>query len=210
MRTIAWVAAALAVAFTTACADRGRRDTDTDSADRVEATGDQTSGAVREGAVKTEDTAEDAAHKVGDATKDAADKVGDAAKDAGDKADTAVDDAAGTVEKAADELGISSYSYERRDAFREDVDKQLAAMDKELAQLRHGVNEDATKTYTNAVAAAGETRKAVGRDVDRLSSATAANWDEVQGNVRASLDSLNRQLRALRPDANPMGGAGPK
>ena len=209
MRTIAWVAAALAVAFTTACADRDRRDADTDSADRVEAAGD-TSGAVREGAVKTEDTAEDAADKVGDATKDAADKVGDAAKDAGDKADTAANDAAGTVEKAADELGISSYSYERRDAFREDVDNRLVAMDKELAELRQGVNAEAAETYIKAVAAAGETRKAVGRDVDRLAGATAANWDEVQGDVRASLDSLTRQLRALRPDANPMGGAGPR
>ena len=209
MRTIAWVATALAVAFTTACADREHRDADTDSADRVEAAGD-TSGALREGAVKTEATAEDAADKVGDATKDAGDKVADATKDAAHKADTAAHDAAGTVEKTADELGISSYSYERRDAFREDVDKRLVAMDKDLAELRQGVNRDAADTYVKAVAAAGETRKTVGRDVDRLAGATAANWDEVQGHVRASLDSLNRQLRALRPDANPMGGAGPK
>jgi hypothetical protein len=171
--------------------------------------------------VKTEETAEDAAEKVGDATKDAGEKVGaatkdasekvdDAAKDAADKVDTAADHAAGTVEKAADELGISSYSYERRDAFREDVDKRLVAMDKDLAELRQGVNRDAAETYVKAVAAAGETRKAVGRDVDRLAGATAANWDEVQGHVRASLDSLNRQLRALRPDASPMGGAGPR
>jgi len=232
MRTTAWTAAALAVAFTTACADRDRRDADTDTGGRVETAGDQTSGGVREGAVTTEDTAEAAAHKAGeatkdvahkagdatkdaadkagDATKDAADKVGDAAKDAGAKADTAAGDAAGTVEKAADELGISSYSYERRDAFRKDVDDRLAAMDKELAGLRQGVNKDAADTYANAVAAAGKTRQAVGRDVDRLAGATAANWNEIQGDVRASLDSLNRQLHALRPDANPMGGAGPR
>ena len=203
MRTIAWVTAALAVAFTAACKDRDRRD------DGTNAGVEQTTGEVREGAAKTEDATADAGDKVGDAANDAADKTEDAAKDAADKADDATDDAAGTVEKTADDLGISSYSYERRDAFRKDVDHQLAAMDKELAGLRRGVNKDAAETYTSAVAAAEETRKAVATDVDRLDGATAATWDDIQGDVRASLDSLNRQLRALRPDAKPMGGAGP-
>ncbi len=203
MRTIAWVTAALAVALTAACKDRDRRDDGTNAA--VE----QTTGEVREGAAKTEDAAADAGDKVGDAANDAADKTEDAAKDAADKADDATDDAAGTVEKTADNLGLSSYSYERRDAFRKDVDHQLAAMDKELAGLRQGVNKDASETYTSAVAAAEKTRKAVGTDIDRLAGATAATWDDIQGDVRASLDSLNRQLQALRPDAKPMGGAGP-
>ncbi len=187
MRTIAWVAAALAVAFTAGCADRDRRDGDADTGDRVEASGEQASGEVREGAAKTEDAA-----------KDAADNVGDAADDAGD-----------AVEDAADEAGLSSYAYDRRDEFRKDVDGRLAAIDKELAELRQGVNEDAAATHTKAVEAARETRKAVGRNVDRLAGATAANWDELQDGVRASLDSLDRQLRKMRPDARPMGGTGP-
>ena len=198
MRTIALVAAALAVAYTTGCKDRDRGDAGADVDTRVESTSEQATAEVREGAAKTEDAADDAA-----------DKTEEAAKDAGDKIDDAADDAGNTVEKAADEAGISSYSYERRDAFREDVDKRLAAMDKELADLGHAVNEDATEAYTKSVAAAKDTRKAVGREVSRLTGATAANWDEVQGAVRTSLDSLSRQLRALRPDANPMGGAGP-
>jgi hypothetical protein len=208
MRTITWVAAALAVAFTTSCKDRDR-DAGEYAADSVRAAGEQASGEIREGAARTEDAAEDAADKTEDAAEKAADKTESAAKDAGDKIDAAADTTAGTVEKAADAIGISSYSYERRDAFREDVDQRLAEMDKELAGLEKSLNKDATEAYTKSVAAARETRKAVGRDVDRLAGATAANWDEVQGAVRKSLDSLGRQLRALRPDANPMGGAGP-
>jgi hypothetical protein len=206
MRTIAWVAAALAVAFTTSCGDRDRRDASTDAADRVEAAGEQASGEIREGAAKTEEAAAD---KTENTAEKAADKTEAAAKDAGDKVGDAADTAAGAVEKAADEIGVSSYSYERRDAFRKDVDERLAAMDKELAELGKAVNQDAAEAYTKSVAAARETRKAVGRDVDRLPGATAANWDELQSAVRKSLDSLDRQLRALRPDANPMGGAGP-
>jgi hypothetical protein len=180
MRTIAWVAAALAVAYTTGCGDRDRRDAGADAAYRADSAGEQATAEVREGAARTED-----------------------------KIDDAADDAGNAVEKAADKAGVSSYSYERRDAFREDVDERLAAMDKELADLGHAVNQDATEAYTKSVAAARETRKAVGRNVDKLSGATAATWDELEHDVRVSLDSLDRQLRALRPDAKPMGGAGP-
>jgi len=209
MRTIALVAAALAVAYTTGCKDRDRGDASAEADTRVESTSEQATAEVREGAAKTEDAADDAADKTENAAKDAGDKMDDAADDAGNTVEKAADDAGNAVEKAADEVGISSYSYERRDAFRKDVDKRLAAMDKELADLGRAVNEDATEAYTKSVAAARETRKAVERDVNRLNSATAANWDEVQSAVSRSLDSLDRQLRALRPDANPMGGAGP-
>ncbi len=220
MRTIAWVAAALAVAYTTGCKDRDRGDASSDAAYRVDSTAEQATAEVREGAARTEDAVDDAADKTEDAAKNAADKTEDAAdkaadkteaaaKDAGDKAEDAADDAAGSVEKAADAVGISSYSYERRDAYRKDVDERLATIDKQLAELKQAVNKDAADTYTKGLAAAEETRKAVGRDVDRLAGATEATWDELQSNVRKGLDSLDRELHALRPDAKPMGGAGP-
>ena len=130
-----------------------------------------------------------AANDVGDAAKEAGNEVKDAAKDAGDK--------------------LGATPYERRDEFRHEVDERVAALDKELADLRAHVNKDATEGYRNAVAAARETRRTVGADVDRLAGATAANWDELKTRVSVSLDSLDRQVRALRPDARPMGGAGP-
>jgi hypothetical protein len=235
MRTNSWVTAALAVALTAACKDRDGRHDNTIATDRAE----QTTGQVRERADRAEDStadevsdaAKDAADDAKAAGKNAADKAEktgkyatdtvaaagtlrldktrDSAKDAGDLAKDAAKGAANTVEKAADAIGISTYSYERRDAFRNDVDHQLAEMDKELAGLRQGVNSKAPETYTQSVAAAEETRKAVGNQVSRLAGATPATWDQIQGDVRASLDSLNRQLQALRPDAKPMGGAGP-
>jgi hypothetical protein len=209
MRTIAWVAAALAVAYTTGCKDRDRGDASSDAAYRVDSAGEQATAEVREGAAKTEDAVEDAADKTEDAANKAADKTEAAAKDAGDKVDAATDTAAGTVEKAADAIGISSYSWDRRDAYRKDVDERLATIDKQIAELKQAVNKDAADTYSKGVAAAEETRKAVGRDVDRLAGATAATWDELQSNVRKGLDDLDRELHALRPDSKPMGGAGP-
>ena len=190
MRTVAWVGAALALALGTGCKDRDRGDVDrTDAGDRVEATTDRAGDDVQKAADETGNAAEDAANDVGDAAKDAGGEVKEAVKDVGDE--------------------FGDTSYERRDEFRREVDQRLAAMDKELADLRKGVNNNATETYRNSVAAARDTRRTLGQDVDRLAGATAATWDELKGMVWTSLDSLDRQLRAVRPDARPMGGAGP-
>jgi hypothetical protein len=190
MRTIAWIGAALALALGTGCKDRDHDDVDrTDAGDRVEATADRAGNDV-----------EKAADETGNAAEDAADDAGEAAKDAGH----GVKEAAGDV---GDEFGATS--YERRDEFRKEVDQRLAAMDQEIAGLRKGINDNSTEAYKSAVASVRETRRAVSQDVDRLSSATAATWDELRTKVWASLDSLDHQLRELRPDAKPMGGTGP-
>lgn len=190
MRTLAWVGAALALALSTGCKDRDRGDVDrTDAGDQVEATGDRANDQVQKAADETGNAAEDAANDAGDAAKDAGGEVKEAAKDVGD------------------EFGATS--YERRDEFRHEVDQRLAAMDKEIADLRKGINDNSTEAYRNAISAARETRRTVGQDVDRLAGATAATWDELRSKVWASLDSLDHQLRAMRPDARPMGGTGP-
>jgi hypothetical protein len=186
MRTFAWSAVALAVALTTACEDREKRDAE----NRVEVAGDRTGEEVRENA-----------NEVGDATEDAADDVADDSKDAVEKAGDAVED-------ASDEV-TGSFSYERRDEFRQDVRERLDQMDKEIADLRRGVNDNAAETYTKAVAEAREARRAIDGKLERLGSATAANWNEARDDLRESLNALDRQLRALRPDAKPMGGTGP-
>lgn len=182
MRTFAWVAAALAVALTTGCKDRNRDTTD----DRVEATGERAGDAVREGA-----------NDVGEAADTVGDKVGDAARDVGN----ATEDAARRV--------TGTWTYERREEYRQEARTRLEALDRQLAEARKSVNADASEAYTKAVAAARETRTAVGRDIERLSAATAANWNEVRDDLSASLDSLDRQIQALQSDAKPMGGAGP-
>ena len=173
MRTMTWGLAALVVAFTMACEDRGRQD----AADRIENAGDEAGEEIRQGA-----------DDVGDAAGDAADEVGEAAED------------------AADEVGVTS--YERRDEFRRDVRERLDRLDRELAGLERGINEDASEAHAKAVAEARDARTTVGRNFERLTDATAANWNELRDELRESLGSLERQLRALRPDANPMGGAG--
>ena len=139
MRTVAWLGAALALALTTSCKDRDRGDVDrTDAGDQVQATGDRADNDVQKAADETGNAVDSAADDVGDAAKGAGHDVKEAAKDVGD------------------EFGATS--YERRDEFRTEVDQRLAAMDKEIAGLRKGINDNSTETYRNAVEAARETR----------------------------------------------------
>lgn len=190
MRTVAWIGAALALALGTGCKDRDRGDLNrTDAGDQVEATADQAGDQAQKAADETGDAAEDAANDAGDAANGVGHDVKEAARDVGD------------------EFGATS--YERRDEFRKEVDQRLAAADKEIADLRKGINDNSTQAYRDTVAAVRGTRRTVGQEVDRLAGATAANWDELRDKVWSSLDSLDHQLRALRPDAKPMGGTGP-
>jgi hypothetical protein len=176
------VAAALAVAVTTGCKDRDRGDT----GDQVEATSDRAGDKVRQGA-----------NDVGDAVDTAADNVGDAARDVGNATEDAARRATGT------------WTYDRREEYRRELRVRLDALDQKLADARKSVNDDASEAYTKAITAARDTRATVGRDIERLGQATAADWNEVRDKATASVDSLDRQARALQPDAKPMGGAGP-
>jgi hypothetical protein len=168
------------VAFSLGCNDRDRQDT----ASRVDNAANETGDAVREGADDTEDAVENA----GDAAEDAAEDTKDAAEDAKDDA--------------------RAGSYATRDEFRLKVRERLDAMDRELEQLEGQLGKDAAETRVKAVAAARDARRAAGRSFDRLANATEANWEAVRKEVSQALDSADRQLRALRPDANPMGGTG--
>ena len=183
MRTYALAAAALAVALMTGCKDRNRDDTGS----RVDATADSASADVREGA-----------NDVGDAVDTAADKVGDAARGVGDATEDAARQATGT------------WTWDRREEYRSEARARLDGLDRELAEARKSVNHDASEAYTKGVAAARETRREVGADLERLNAATASNWNELRDDFRASIDSLDRQLHSLQPDAQPMGGAGPR
>jgi hypothetical protein len=81
-------------------------------------------------------------------------------------------------------------------------------MDKELAELERDTKEGADQARQDAVAAARDARRAVDADVERLGNATESNWEELKVRVSEALDSADRKLRSLRPDAKPMGGTG--
>jgi gas vesicle protein len=138
--------------------------------------------------------------------RDTASRIDDAAEEAGQEVREGAEDAESAAEDAVDDL--RGYSYERRDEFRRDVDQRLDRMDDELAELERTTREGADQARQDAVAAARDARRAVDAHVGRLRDATESNWDELKLRVSEALDAADRQLRALRPDAKPMGGTG--
>jgi gas vesicle protein len=138
--------------------------------------------------------------------QDTASRIDDAAEEAGQDVREGAEDVESAAEDAVDDL--RGYSYERRDEFRRDVDQRLDRMDEELAELERTTREGADQARQDAVAAARDARRAVDAHVGRLRDATESNWDELKLRVSEALDAADRQLRALRPDAKPMGGTG--
>jgi len=144
---------------------------------------------------RIDNAAEEAGRDVREGAEDLEGAAEDAAEDVGNAAEDAVNDA-------------DAYSYERREEFRSDVRARLDRMDGELAEFERAGKAGAGEARRDAVAAARDARQAVDRNVERLDDATADNWSEVRLRVSESLDSAERALRALRPDAKPMGGTG--
>jgi hypothetical protein len=142
--------------------------------------------------------------------EDTASRIDNAAEEAGEDAREGAEDAAEGVEDAAEDAAgdLRGYSYERRDEFRREVDQRLDRMDEELAELERDTKEGADQARQDAVAAARDARQAVNADVARLGEATESSWEELKARVSEALDSADRKLRSLRPDAKPMGGTG--
>jgi phosphate uptake regulator len=162
MRATTCLAAALVLAFATACDDRDRDET---------------------------------ASRIDTATEGAGAEVREGADDVGDAVDDAIDD-------------LEDYSFERREEFRREVRTRLDALDRELAQSERDLNEDASEARVEAVAAAREARRAVGRSFERIGDATRDNWETLREEIEDALEAAELRVRELRPDAKPMGGTG--
>jgi hypothetical protein len=111
------------------------------------------------------------------------------------------------AEDAADEL--RNYDYDRRSEFRRDVDLTLQKLDREIADLERTTKRGVDKARDSALVRIQGARRAVGRSLDRFGTATERTWEEVKRDITAAVDSLDREVKAQRPDARPMGGTGP-
>jgi hypothetical protein len=126
-----------------------------------------------------------------------------------DSAATDVSRETGNAVSDVKEAVAGDYSYDRRAEFKRDIDLRLQRLDQEIAELRQTAKKDTDKARDAAVANIGEARHSVDRSLARLAGATEATWDDVRSGINRAVDSLDLAVRAQRPDAKPMGGAGP-
>jgi hypothetical protein len=172
--------AALLFGSLLACSDRSRQDVSS----RAERAAEQAGAEVRQGAAD----AGTAAERAGEAIREGASDAAGAAENA--------------AEKAKDETQV------KREEFRRDVTERLDNLDEEISVLADNIGEDAEQARKDAFVKVREARDAVGRSAERLSAATGRDWEEAKREVSSRIDALVRRIRALQPDAEPMGGAG--
>ena len=135
--------------------------------------------------------------------QDTANNVETAAEDVRDEAREGTDEVREEAREARD------FAYAERNDFRSDIDLRLKGLDAEITQLERDTKRGVDKARDSALVEIREARSAVGRDLDRLGSATESTWDEVKRSVNESVYGLDQAVRSQRPDARPMGGTGP-
>jgi hypothetical protein len=101
------------------------------------------------------------------------------------------------------------YGNAERNEFRSNLDLQLKKLDEQIAGIERDTKRGIDRARDSAIVNVRTARKAVSRDLDRLSAATESSWEETKRNLNESLSALDREVRRLLPDARPMGGTGP-
>jgi F0F1-type ATP synthase membrane subunit b/b' len=135
-------------------------------------------------------------------------------RETGSKVDSVAEDAREEAKEGAEEVKeeareVRDYSYAERNEYRRDLDLQLKKLDEEITGIERDTKRGLDHARDSAIVNVRATRKAVSRDLDRLSAATERNWDEAKRNLNESLAALDREVRRLLPDAKPMGGIAP-
>ena len=103
---------------------------------------------------------------------------------------------AATPEPAA---APADYTFDQRQQFIESVRQQLAGIDAEIDQLASEAKSKGGAVSDRALARIRAARQALNRDLQRVQTATAANWDQVRGNVTRSVENLEETIGAAQP-----------
>jgi hypothetical protein len=93
----------------------------------------------------------------------------------------------------------TDYSFDQRQQFVESIRQQLAGIDAEIDQLASQAKSKGGAVSDRALGRIRTARQAVNRDLQKAQAATAANWEQVRGNVTRSLDDLEETIGAAQP-----------
>jgi hypothetical protein len=95
--------------------------------------------------------------------------------------------------------GVRDFSFDERQEFVASVRQQLAGIDNEIEQLASEAKSQGGAVSDRAVARIRAARQAVNRNLKRVETATAANWDQVKSGVTQSVESLEETIEGAQP-----------
>jgi hypothetical protein len=100
---------------------------------------------------------------------------------------------------AVPEAPPAELSFDQREQFTETIRQQLAGIDAEIDQLSAQAKSKGGAVSDRALARIRSSRQTVGRELQRVETATAANWAQVRDGVTRSLENLEETIGAAQP-----------
>ena len=105
-----------------------------------------------------------------------------------------------TMPAAAEpEPGVRDFSFDQRQEFAQSVRQQLAGIDAEIEELASQAKSQGGAVSDRALGRIRTSRQAVDRNLRRVETATAANWDQVRGGVTRSVENLEETIEMAQP-----------
>lgn len=93
----------------------------------------------------------------------------------------------------------TDYTFDQRQQFIESVRQQLAGIDAEIDQLASEAKSKGGAVSDRALARVRAARQSLNRDLQRVQTATTANWEQVRGNVTRAVENLEETIGAAQP-----------
>lgn len=107
--------------------------------------------------------------------------------------------AAEVATTAEPEAAPADLSFDQRQQFSETIRQQLAGIDAEIDQLAAQAKSKGGAVSDRALARIRDSRRVVNRDLQRVETATAANWEQVRNGVTRSVENLEETIGAAQP-----------
>lgn len=95
--------------------------------------------------------------------------------------------------------GIQDFAFDQRQEFAQSIRQQLADIDQQATELGSQVKSRGGAVSDRALARLLRMRRAVERDLGRVNTATAGDWEQIRNEVTQGVDQLNEAIQAAQP-----------
>jgi hypothetical protein len=95
--------------------------------------------------------------------------------------------------------GIQDFTFDQRQEFVQSIRQQLAEVDQQATELGRQVKSRGGAVSDRAVARLLQMRRTVERDLGRVNTATAADWEQIKNDITQGVDQLNEGIQAAQP-----------
>jgi hypothetical protein len=91
------------------------------------------------------------------------------------------------------------FSFDQRQEFAQSVRQQLTELDREIEELASQAKSLGGAVSDRALANIRASRRTVSRNLQRIETATAANWEQVKAGVTRAVDNLSESIEGAQP-----------